>query len=105
MDFDCLPSYSSLIFFLKVNTTFFHSNFLVKSQLYYVNENTPSGTPDGSLQNPFTSLTNAYQALGPITCELILLGTSISLNSQLTFATGSNYIIRSDIILFAINLL
>jgi len=59
-----------------------------------LNENTPSSIPDGSLQNPFTSLTKAYQAIGAKSCELILLGTSISLNSNIAMTAGTNYIIR-----------
>jgi len=61
-----------------------------------VNEKTSSNTSDGSLQYPFTSLIEAHQAIGATSCELILLGSSISLNSALVFSSGSHYIIRLE---------
>ena len=68
--------------------------FQAQSATFYVNENNPSSTPDGSLQNPFTSIKSAYQSIGPIKCELILLDSSISLSSVLAFTEGANYTIR-----------
>jgi len=69
-------------------------HYQAKSAAFYVNEDYPGGQHDGSLQHPYSSLIQAHQAIGATTCELILLGTSVSLNSVLEFSTGSNYIIR-----------
>jgi len=66
---------------------------------FYIDENSSSNTPDGSPENPFKSLSQAYETIGPTSAELILQGSSISLDSALSFTSGTNYTIRLSRIL------
>jgi len=66
------------------------------ADIYYVDESSTATLQTGSLTNPFPSIAQAYNTLGPISCELLLLGSSASISSVITFASGSNYTIRPD---------
>jgi len=60
-----------------------------------VNEESLATPQTGSLTNPFTSIAQAYSALGAITCDLALLGSSASISTTIALKTGSSYTIRS----------
>jgi len=60
---------------------------------YFINENSSGASPDGSSDNPFSSLSQAVEVLGPISCTLYLQGSSISVTSAVNFPVGSNYLI------------
>jgi hypothetical protein len=63
---------------------------------YYINENYPSPSPDGSTSNPFISLSQAIDAIGATSCSFYLQGDNISITSTLNLPMGSDYVIQPD---------
>jgi hypothetical protein len=63
---------------------------------YYINENYPSSSPDGSTSNPFTSLSQAIDTIGATSCSFYLQGDNISITSTLNLPMGSDYVIQPD---------
>ncbi len=90
-----LLAFSPLLFIISLFSLPFPNNsLLLDATTYYVNEESVAAPETGSLTHPFTSIAQAYSSLGAITCDLVLLGSSASISTSISFATGANYIIR-----------
>lgn len=79
---------------LSKRTLLSHSHLTFPEITYYVNQNSPSASPNGSLDNPFTSLENALTSIADIEFEVRLLGTDVTITTELTIPTGSSCTIR-----------
>ena len=68
--------------------------FVAEVPRFYLNENDSTSAHDGTRENPFTSLPEAYAKIGDKSAELILLGSNITLNTVLELSYRADYIIR-----------
>jgi len=87
-----------------MSNRFLFLTFLAGGVSFYINENSPSSTPNGSFDHPFLNLSQAYEIIGPTTAELLLQGSSITLNSVLNLTSGTNYTIRFNKILLLLTI-
>ncbi len=63
---------------------------------FYIDETNKTENPDGSRDRPFNSLDEAAFRLYLGTFDIILLGQSITITSQVNFPSGSVCIIRHE---------
>lgn len=92
-----ISSYISVLVHIANPWAYYHFiSFNSHSQetIYYINQNNPSNSPDGTENNPYASLAEAIQGAGSGQFEFVLLGDNITLNTDLSIPTGSNYTIR-----------
>jgi len=74
----------------------FPSPITLQIATLYVEETNKTNNTDGSKDHPFASLEDAILKLSPGTFEIILLGQSVTITSQVTFPEGSICIIRYE---------
>ena len=76
----------------KLIRSYFSTTYLDAE--YYIDQSNQKSSPDGSKNSPFTTLTQAIDFLQSGDFELILEGTNLVLDSQITIPPGSNYHIK-----------
>jgi len=95
-NFYSLRSLYSHISSSKVLETTSKLILLVRCATFYINGNFSTGNQEGSFKNPFISLSQAYETIGPVTAELIIQGSSLELNSFIGLGPGTNYTLRLE---------